>query len=60
MCRVPVNQKKFNYLAGYGVKSMRPIFETKTLIYQSKADLDENFFLVKSFIILTQKLGKCL
>ena len=36
-----VNQKKFWRLAGCGIKSMRPIFKTEMLIYQSKANLDE-------------------
>ena len=33
-------KKKFRRLEGYGIKNMWPIFETKMLIYQSKANLD--------------------
>ena len=33
--------KNFTRLAGCEIKSMRPIFKTKLLIYQSKANLDE-------------------
>ena len=33
--------KKILPLAGCGIKSMRPIFKTEMLIYQSKANLDE-------------------
>ena len=35
-----MSQKKFRRLEGCEIKSMRPIFETKMLIYQSKANLD--------------------
>ena len=35
-----VSQTKFRRLEGYGIKSMCPIFKTKMLIYQSKANLD--------------------
>ena len=34
-----VSQKKFHRLAGYGVKGMCPIFKTKMLIFQAKANL---------------------
>ena len=33
--------KKVYAFRSCGIKSMRPIFETKVLIYQSRADLDE-------------------
>ena len=36
-----VSQKKFRCLEGCGIKSMRPIFKTKMLIYQSRVNLDE-------------------
>ena len=36
-----LSQKKFRRLEGCGIKSMRPIFKTKMLIYQSKVNLDE-------------------
>ena len=39
--------KKFTRLAGYGIKSMRPIFKTKVLIYQSKANLNGKILLGK-------------
>ena len=35
-------RKKFTRLVGCGIKSMGPIFKTEMLIYQSKANLDEN------------------
>ena len=38
-CRV--SQQKFSHSADYGIKSMWPIFKNKTLIYESKANLDE-------------------
>ena len=34
-----VSKKRFTCLAGYGIKSMWPIFKTKMLIYQPKAKL---------------------
>ena len=34
-------------LAGYGIKSIWPIFKTKKLIYQSQATLDEKILLGK-------------
>ena len=37
---IPVGSKKCMSLGGCGKKRMRPIFETKLLIYQSKANLD--------------------
>ena len=37
-------------------KSMRPIFNTEMLIYQSKANLDESIFLLRSLIFKTQQL----
>ena len=39
------------------IKSMRPIFKSEILIYQSKANLDEKICLVKLLIIYTQKLA---
>ena len=38
------------------MKSMWPTFKTEMLIYDSKANFDENILLVKSF--KTQKSGK--
>ena len=35
-------------------------FKTKMLIYQSKANLDEKMFLVKSHIFRTEQFEKCL
>ena len=39
--------KKFTRLAGDGIKSMRPIFKSKQLIYQSKANLNEKILFGK-------------
>ena len=41
LCHSWVSQKKFARLVGYGIKSIRLIFKTEMLIYQSKANLDE-------------------
>ena len=41
-------------LAGYGIKSMWPIFKTEMLIFQSKANFNEKSL----FTIWTKKLGK--
>ena len=55
--RNPVSQKRFTRLVGYGIKIVRPTYKTKTLIYQSKANLDEKIFLgKKSHIFRTQQL----
>ena len=40
---LPGEPKKFTRLASFGIKSMQPIFRTKMLIHQSKANLDEKF-----------------
>ena len=37
----------FTRLAGCEIKSMRPIFKTEILIYQSKANSDEKILLGK-------------
>ena len=42
-----VCQKKFRLLEGCGIKSMRPIFKTKVIIYHSKANLDEKILFGK-------------
>ena len=44
-------------LAGCGIKSIRPIFKTEMFMYQSKANIDEKFCLVKLLINKTKKLG---
>ena len=36
-----MSQKTFKRLGGCEIKSVRPIFKTEILIYQSKAKLDE-------------------
>ena len=47
-CTVPGESKKrFQSLAGYRIKSMFLIFKTKMLIYQSKANLDEEILFGK-------------
>ena len=47
-------------MAGYGIKSMRPIFKTKMLIYQSKAKLDENTMFGNITHHLNQEIRKML
>ena len=42
-----MSEKMLTRLASYGVKSMRPIFKTKMLIYQSKANLDQKIIFGK-------------
>ena len=44
---IPCESKKFTRLASYGIKSMRPIFKTKTLVFQSKANIDEKILFGK-------------
>ena len=46
-----MSQRKFTRLAGDGINSMWPVFKNKIPIFQSKANIDEKFFLVKSLII---------
>ena len=55
-----VSLKKFARLAVCEIKNMRLIFKTKMLMYQSKANLDEKNFFVKSHVVMTQQLEKCL
>ena len=55
MATISGELKKFIRLMGSGIKSMRPIFKTEMLIYQSKANLDEKFCLVESLIFEAQK-----
>ena len=50
----------FTSLASYGVKSTRPIFKIKMLIYQPKANLDEKIFLGKITHHLDQEIRKML
>ena len=38
---IPGESRKVYAFGGCGINSMRPIFEAKILIYQSKANLDE-------------------
>ena len=46
-CIYRVNQKKVQAFGGYGMKSMRAIFKTNMLTYQSKANLDEKILFGK-------------
>ena len=55
-----VSQKKFSRLVSYGEKSMRPIFKSKMLIYQSKANLDEKMLFGKIIHHLDPKIRKVL
>ena len=43
----PGESKKFKRLAGYEIKSMRLIFKTKMLIFQSTANSDEKILFGK-------------
>ena len=45
--KLPGESKKFIRFAGCGIKSMWPIFKTEMLIYQSKANLDEEISFCK-------------
>ena len=49
----------FTRLAGCGVKSMPPIFETEMLIDHPKATLDEKILFGNIPHLIDQKLGKC-
>ena len=44
---------------GYEIKSMRPIFKTAMLVYQSKASLDEKFLFGKITRHLEPEIRKC-
>ena len=46
------------HLLDYEVKSMRPIFKTEMLIYQSKANLDEKTLLAIITNQLDPEIGK--
>ena len=50
------SKKECRRLEGCGVKSVRPIFKTEMLIYQSKVNLDEKI-LFGALILQTRKLG---
>ena len=54
-----VSQKEFTGLVGCGVKSMGPIFKTEMLLYQSKANLNEQILFDKITHKLDLELGKC-
>ena len=51
---------EFKRFAGYGVKSMWPIFKTKMLIFQSKASLDEKVLFGKITHHLDPEIRKVL
>ena len=55
-----MSQKKFTLLLGCGVKSIGPIFKTEILIYQSKANLDEEILLGKTTYHLDLEIRKTL
>ena len=42
-----MSQKKFTRLVGSGIENMRPIFKIEMLIYQSKANIDEEILFGK-------------
>ena len=43
VCKIQGESKEFMRFAGCGMKSMRPIFKTTMLFYQSEANVDDNF-----------------
>ena len=53
-----MGQKKIIRLAGCGIISIRSIFMTGMLIYQSRANLHEKILLVTLLIFTTQNLEK--
>ena len=55
-----MSQKKFTRLAGYGIKSTRPIFKTKVLIFQSRGSLDEKILFAKITHHLDEEISKML
>ena len=57
---MPGKSKKFMRLAGYGLKSIRPIFKTKMFIYQSTANLDVKILSGKITHIIYLEISKML
>ena len=55
-----VSQKKFARLVGCEITSVRPIFKTEVLIYQSKGDLHEKILFDKVARHLEPEIRKCL
>ena len=55
---IPGEPKKLTSLTGYGIKSVPPVFATKMLIYQPKANLDEITLLGKIIHLLDPKIRK--
>ena len=55
-----MGQKKFARLEGCEIKSMRPIFKTEMIIYQSKANLDEKILFGKIIYLLDPESRKML
>ena len=55
-----MSQKKCMRLEGCEIKSMRPIFKTEMLIYQSKANLDEKILFFKIAHQLDSEIKKTL
>ena len=56
---VPVESEDVKTLGRRLSKKYRPTFKNSRLIYQSKDNSDMKICLVKSCIILTQKIGNC-
>ena len=52
--------RKVTRLAGYGIKRFWPIFKTKLLIFQSKANADEKILCAKIKHFQAQHLEKYL
>ena len=44
---LPGESKKFQRLAGFGIRSMQAVIKTEMVILHLKANLDEKFCLVK-------------
>ena len=55
-----VSRKSSTRLMGCEIKSMRPIFKTEMLIYQSKANLDEKILFAKITRHLDPEIRKML
>ena len=58
--KIQASQNKFTRLVGCGIKSMGPIFKTKMLIYQSKANLNVKILFGKITHYLDPEIRKVL
>ena len=58
--QIPGESEMFARLVGYGIKSMRPIFKTEMLIYQSKINLHEKILFRKIPHLIDPEMRKIL